>query len=147
MASHAIRPFVEWEKNASLTMLGDPLWTVRAFRLAMYAIDCRAHDLKVVSGSDRLPERDQLTRALGSVAANIAEGYSRSSAAERSRFYGYALGSVRESVVWYEVMRPEIGSATSDREAILVEIRRLLLTTIRRMRVAGDTSKLRDPRP
>ena len=81
------------------------------------------------------------------MAANIADGYSRSSAAEGSRFCGYALGSVRKSIVWYKVMHRDVGSTMVDREATLVEIRRLLLTTIRRMRVAGDTAKLRDHRP
>jgi four helix bundle protein len=125
---------------------GDPLWTVRAFRLALYAVECRSLDLVGVARPPRPDDGEQLTRAVGSIAANIAEGYSRASSAERARFYAYALGSVREAIVWYEVRRSQIGSTTDDRQATLVEIRRLLLTTIRRMRPIGGTSKLRDPR-
>jgi four helix bundle protein len=146
MHLRAIRPFVEWEKTASAAMAGDPLWSVRAFRLALYAVECRSLDLVEVVRPPHADDGDQLTRAVGSIAANIAEGYSRASSADRARFYSYALGSVREAIVWYEMRRREIGSATADRQATLVEIRRLLLTTIRRMRPIGGTAKLRDPR-
>jgi four helix bundle protein len=145
MRMRGIRPFVEWEKMAGAAMVGDPLWSVRAFRLGLYAIECRSVDLRGASNQAQPHDGDQLTRAIGSIAANIAEGYSRASSAERARFYGYALGSAREAIVWYEVKRAEIGSATDDRQETLVQIRRLLLATIRRMRPAGDTSKLRDP--
>ncbi|MFN8404533.1 MAG: four helix bundle protein [Anaerolineales bacterium] len=37
--------------------------------------------------------------AVGSVGANISEGYSRSSGKDRARFYEYALGPARESRV------------------------------------------------
>jgi four helix bundle protein len=40
---------------------------------------------------------DQLYRALGSISANAAEGYSRGTGKDRARFYEYALGSVREN--------------------------------------------------
>lgn len=56
----------------------------------------------------------QLYTAIGSIAANLAEGYSRSSGRDRVRLYEYALGSARESTVWYEsaipVLRAEIVS-------------------------------------
>ena len=40
---------------------------------------------------------DQLYRALGSISANLAEGYSRGTGKDRERFYEYSLGSARES--------------------------------------------------
>jgi four helix bundle protein len=43
----------------------------------------------------------QLYEAIGSIGANFAEGYSRSSARDQARFYEYSLGSARESRTWY----------------------------------------------
>jgi four helix bundle protein len=88
----------------------------------------------------------QLYTAIGSIAANLAEGYSRSSGRDRVRLYEYALGSARESTVWYEsaipVLRAEI---VSDRLNKLEEIRRLLLAIIPRERTRLIRPTLEDP--
>jgi four helix bundle protein len=44
---------------------------------------------------------DQLHRALGSISANLTEGYSRSKGLDRARFIEISLGSARESRDWY----------------------------------------------
>jgi four helix bundle protein len=90
---------------------------------------------------------DQLTRALGSISANIAEGYSRGTISDRCRFYSYALGSSREAIAWYDTLRLELGDVASDRQAKLVQIRRLLLTTLRRIRPEGPSLSMRDLPP
>ena len=46
---------------------------------------------------------DQLYRSLGSIGANLAEGYSRGTGKDRAHFYEYALGSARESRDWYYI--------------------------------------------
>jgi four helix bundle protein len=77
----------------------------------------------------------QLVRAVGSIAANVAEGYARRSPRDRIRFYEYALGSAEESRSWYEVGRRALSVAEIDaRIARLAAIRRLLLTMIRNER-------------
>lgn len=110
----------------------DPLARVSAYQLAVGALrDARrdAATLAEVPGQHEIAA--QLLRAVGSVAANIAEGYSRASLADRRRFLEYALGSTRESLVWYEA----IATADTDpRIERLVSIRRLLLTMIRNSR-------------
>lgn len=131
--SHSI-PFVHCGPMAETTdyAYADPLGRVQAYQLALEAarhgrVDARAmlHDpvTRDVGG--------QLLRALGSIAANIAEGYSRGTVAERRRFFEFALGSARECLVWYETSgHPEL----KERAARLISIRRLLLTMIRTCR-------------
>jgi four helix bundle protein len=77
----------------------------------------------------------QLYAAVGSIAANLGEGYSRSSGRDRARIFEYALGSVRESMTWYESAKPVLSADVVDeRLDSLEEIRRLLLAIIPRER-------------
>jgi len=77
----------------------------------------------------------QLYAAVGSIAANIGEGYSRSSGRDRSRIFEFALGSARESMTWYRSAEPVLGAeVVSSRLDTLEEIRRLLLAIIPRER-------------
>jgi four helix bundle protein len=73
----------------------------------------------------------QLYRALGSVPADISEGYSRGSSADRVRFFEYALGSARESRDWYRRGQPVLGAArVAERTDLLTSVIRLLLVII-----------------
>jgi len=112
----------------------------------MYAIACHGDDCSANPRLSGAAVADQLTRAVGSIAANIAEGHSRSSLADRLRFFGYALGSAREAAVWYETLRGALGGIVTDRQDTLIQIRRLLLATLRRARPAGSTEALRNRR-
>ncbi len=78
----------------------------------------------------------QLLRAVAAIAAYVAEGYSRGTAADRRKFFDYALGPAREARVWYQAM-PHIPTDRLDR---LESIRRLLLAMIRnaRLRAPAD---------
>ena len=81
----------------------------------------------------------QLVQAVGSIAANVAEGYSRRSSRERIRFYEYALGSTEEARAWYRVGQRAIGPQVhGSRGKELTSIRRLLLTMIRNERAGGS---------
>ena len=139
--------FAEWERSVALAITGDPLWSVQAYRISVYAIDCHTFDRRSTVGLSQAPSFDQLTRALGSIAANISEGYSRSSATDRSRFYSYALGSTREAIAWYGTLRIELGATVDERLSSLIQVRRLLLTTLRRSRPKDPSSTLRDSDP
>ena len=77
----------------------------------------------------------QLYKALGSIAANIGEGYSRSSGRDRARFFEYALGSARESSIWYRASGRVLDAQTvASRRAVLEEIQRMLQAVIPRER-------------
>jgi four helix bundle protein len=66
-------------------------------------------------------------RALGSISANIAEGYARKSPRDRIRYYEYALGSVEESRAWFHVAQraipPKTLSSRADQLTSLVGVR------------------------
>lgn len=72
---------------------------------------------------------------MGSISANLAEGYSRGTGRDRARFYEYALGSARESRDWYYKGRHILGPAvTTHRLNLLTQIIRLLLTMVPQQR-------------
>lgn len=78
---------------------------------------------------------DQLYRALGSISANIAEGYSRGRGKGRALFYEYALGSGRESRDWYHKSRHVLGEEVVEhRLCLLTQIIRWLLTMVPQQR-------------
>src|SRR5229473_5874264 len=94
--------FDEWLKTVPTEFTGDPLWKMEAYRLSMFAADIGWHDVsKLMRDKRTLDLSDQLYRALGSIGANVSEGFSRGTGKDRARFYEYALGSARESRGWY----------------------------------------------
>ena len=137
--------FREWEQSVPQTITGDALWTVQVYRLALFAADLGWNDVTKLMGDKRtLSLSDQLYRALGSISANIAEGYSRGSSKDRARFYEYSLGSARESRDWYYKGRHVLGEeVTTHRLHLLTQIIRLLLTMIPQQR--GRVLKEGDP--
>jgi four helix bundle protein len=125
------RRLVEWTATRSVVDRGDPVWELISYRFARYAMDLAREDVASL-GDARHDVGDQLLRAAGSVSANIAEGYSRPTVADRTRFYSYALGSVREAATWYAALEgAELTPDTvAERIAVLARIRRLLFGMI-----------------
>jgi four helix bundle protein len=116
----------------------DPLFLMRAYRLAADLLEVAWQDAKTLS-AEPVTQRiaGQLYAAVTSITANIGEGYSRSSGKDRSRIFEYALGSVRESMSWYQGARPVLGDVVRNRLDNLEEIRRLLIAIIPRERGSG----------
>jgi four helix bundle protein len=132
-----MQSFSEWLATVPGTITGDPLWKMKAYRLALFLGDLAWHDVtKLVSDRRTVGLADQLFRAVGSIGANIAEGYSRQSGKDRTRFYEYALGSTRESRHWYYQGRHVLSEKVAEhRINLLAEIARLLLSIIPQERV------------
>jgi len=85
--------YEEWEQSIPEEIKADSLWQVAAYRLALFRADVGWHDVsKLVQDRRTIGLSDQLYRAVGSISANIAEGYSRGTGSDRARFYEYALG-------------------------------------------------------
>jgi four helix bundle protein len=127
-----MQTFNEWSAEIPDTIANDPLWRMKVYRLALFLGDLAWHDVtKLVSDRRTMRLADQLFRAVGSIGANIAEGYSRGSGKDRVRFYEYALGSARESRHWYYMGRHTLpDKVVEHRLGLLAEVSRLLLTIV-----------------
>jgi four helix bundle protein len=128
--------YEEWEKAVDEEIKQDSLWKVTAYRLALFMCDLGWRDTaKLVKNRRLWGLSDQLYRALGSVSANLAEGYSRGTGKDRARFYEYSLGSARESRDWYFKSRHVLGEKVyQHRLHLLTRIIQLLLTMIPQQR-------------
>jgi len=83
---------------------------MEVYRLAFLASDLAWFDVtKLMHDRRTVSLLDQLYRAVGSIKANIAEGYSHRSGKDQARFYEYSLGSARESRGWYYDARHILG--------------------------------------
>lgn len=128
--------YSEWEAAVPEQIKNDSLWKMKAYRLALFLGDLGWHDAARLAQDRRiLSLSDQLYRALGSISANLAEGYSRGTGKDRARFYEYALGSARESRDWYFKARHVLGDPVfQHRLQLLTDIIRLLLTMVPQQR-------------
>ena len=94
--------YVEWQKSVPSEITNDPIWKLEVYRLALFVGDIGWHDVLALSKNKLMYSvADQLHRSLGSISANLTEGYSRSKGLDRARFIEISLGSARESRDWY----------------------------------------------
>ena len=128
--------YKEWAKTMPEEITGDSLWKMEAYRLGLFVADMSWYDVtKLMRDKRTLSLSDQLYRSLGSISANLAEGYSRGTGKDRARFYEYSLGSARESRDWYYKGRHVLGETVAKhRLRLLTQTIRLLLTMIPQQR-------------
>jgi four helix bundle protein len=127
--------YEEWEKLVPNELKKDSLWKMKAYKLGLYAADLGWMDANKISESHFFQVADQLLRSIGSISANLAEGYSRSTGKDRARFYEYALGSAREGRDWYFKARHILGNQVlNHRITLITDIIRLLLTIVPQQR-------------
>lgn len=132
--------FAEWLAGVPREITEDSLWQVKAYRLALFLVDISWHDVtKLMRDKRTRGLSDQLYESVGSIAANISEGYSRGTGKARALFYEYALGSAREARGWYFGARHILGDIVCQhRIQLIAEILRLLLTMIPQQRSNAD---------
>ena len=124
--------YAEWEESVPSVIREDSLWTVEAYRLSLFLADVSWKDAKKLSKDNCTRSlSDQLYRSVGSISANIEEGYSKQSSKDRARFYEYALGSARESRGWFykgrHVLKEEV---CNHRMEITTQVIRLLIKMV-----------------
>ena len=126
----------EWEARQPEAITRDPVWRLNCYREAMFLLERVREDVREFgTPGTYTTAKEQLLTSVGSIAANIAEGYGRPTTADRLRFLTYALGSTREAVAWYQVLRPSVDHAgVDDRIDRLARIRRMLLGLLGRFR-------------
>ncbi len=131
--------FNDWLTTVPEAITGDSLWKMEAYRLGVFAADVSWFDVtKLMLDKRTLDLSDQLYRAVGSISANIAEGYSKSTGKDRARFYEYALGSARERRDWYYKARHILGDDIANhRMNFMTQIIRLLTTMVPQQRLHG----------
>ena len=115
--------FEVWEKKVPIQLKEDVVWRMEVYRLGLYLSDACWSDSEKLIKEKRFALADQLYRSVGSISANIIEGYSRISKKEKARFYEISLGSAREARDWYFKSRHVI-------TVELAESRIILLTSI-----------------
>ena len=119
-------------ENLPAFLRADPLSRMRAYRIATKLQQLSWNDAEILRKNSITADLPgQLYTAVGSIAANLAEGYSRSSGKDRVRIFEYALGSAREAVAWYVSAAPILGDETTTKRGnALEEIRKIMLTAI-----------------
>lgn len=137
--------YEEWEKSVPEEIKKDSLWKIEAYRIALFAADLGWHDVtKLMNDRRTRGLSDQLYRSLGSISANLAEGYSRGTGKDRARFYEYSLGSARESRDWYYKGRHVLGETVMQhRLGLVTQIIRLLLAMVPQQRASGVKEEIK----
>lgn len=135
--------FREWEEGVHASFKEDALWKMEVYRIALFISDIGWPDVsKLMRDPRTLKVADQLFRALGSISANISEGYSRSTGKARALYLEHALGSARESRDWYFKTRFLLGpQVINHRLETLTQIIRLLLTMLPNQQKIGRISE------
>ena len=128
--------FAEWKESVPDVLTDDALWTVKAYQLSLFLADIAWHDVVKRSRTSGMRSlSDQLYRSVGSICANIEEGYSKKSSKERARFYEYSLGSARETRGWFYRARHVLGDEVAGhRLNLTTEVIKLLLTMVPQQR-------------
>jgi hypothetical protein len=68
----------EWEKTVPDAVKSDPVWQFYAYRKALYIYDLMWDDCESLLHDPRgRAVAEQITRSIGSISANIEEGYGR----------------------------------------------------------------------
>ena len=128
--------YEEWLLEVPTVITNDSLWQTEVYRLALFVGDLAWHDTcKLSRDKKTISLAAQLYRAVGSISANISEGYSRASGKDQARFYEYALGSARESRDWYFKGRHVLGTlVVNHRLGLLTSVIRSLLKMVPKYR-------------
>jgi len=128
------KSFEEWVKTVHPSILKDSLWDFNVYPKALFAYDLAWKDCAYLLGDPRGKAISaQLIRSVGSISANIEEGYGRGYGKDYAYRLRISLGETRESRGWYwkshHLLPPEV---LDHRLKLLNEIVSMLVPAIKR---------------
>lgn len=131
-----IKSFKAWQKTVHLSIRNDPLWEFKVYPKALFAYDLVWEDCEYLLKDRRGKEvAAQLVRSVGSISANIEEGYGRGYGKDYAYRMRIAIGEARESRGWYwrgrKLLLPEV---VDHRMNLLSEIIAMLAPNIEKQR-------------
>ena len=122
--NEAWKTYGEWVEQVPDYVTSDKLWDFDVYRKSLVL-----HDLAWRDSDKLLPHPKakhhvrQLLQSVGSVSANIEEGYGRGFGKDYARFQRIAIGSAREAHGWYFRVRHILDQSTvNHRNMLLTEI-------------------------
>jgi four helix bundle protein len=90
--------FEEWQNTVPITIRVEKFWSLIAYQKALYLYDLLWQDTAIWLKDDRGQILSkQIIGSADSVCSNIEEGYGRGYGKQFLQFYGYSLGSARET--------------------------------------------------
>lgn len=128
--------FEMWVEMVHPSILRSPLWGFQVYPKALFAYDLAWEDCDYLLKDERgRTVARQLIRSVGSISANIEEGYGRGYGQDYSYHLRIALGEARESHGWYwrgrKVLPPNV---LDHRLNLLDEVIAMLAPNIGRQR-------------
>lgn len=128
--------FEAWEQEVHPTIRNDPLWQFQVYPKALFAYDLAWEDCECLLKDERgKTVARQLIRSVGSISANIEEGYGRGYGKDYSYRLRIAIAEARESRGWYWKGRRLLPSHVLDhRLDLLNEIIAMLAPNIERQK-------------
>ena len=113
MNNKSFSNYAEWLETVPSYLTNDPIWKLEVYRRALFVDDIATYDVLILAKNIITQDiAGQLKRSIGSISANLTEGYSRSTGLARAQFFEYSLGSARESREWYyksrKVLKPKV---------------------------------------
>lgn len=127
--------FEEWKKGVPTRIKAEPEWKFYAYPKALFVYDLVWRDCEKLMGDPRgKAVARQIIRSVGSISANIEEGYGRGIGTKSYLYFlRVAIGSARETKGWYFRSRYILSAEVLEhRLALLDEIISLLATEMAR---------------
>ena len=126
----------EWEAGVPGAVKAEPVWKFAGYRKALFLSELLWLDTDAWLSDPRgRANAQQIVSSIGSISANIEEGFGRGYGKQLLQFYTYALASARESKGWFfrsrRFLSPE---SLSHRLGLCDEIIALLIDELNRQR-------------
>jgi len=131
--------FEAWVETVPDVIRNGPVWQSWAYPKALYLHDLAWEDGQILWKAPLgRPLADQLIRSVGSISANLEEGFGRGVQSKTyDQFLRYSLGSAGEAEGWYHRSHHILPTKlTALRLSLLEKIISLLVSTLKRRQAA-----------